>query len=154
MAEGDDEWFARFIGPEADAELRLVTVRVAEQRELDMVELLKGWRAHVVKIERDMPLPMSDRSVWGAHDFLAALYLRDFLESGISGVREEFVPNVRAAIEDVDARFISYTVADDLRLNERVDRREQPDAPWWWRRIPLSGPAREELAQYGAVGPM
>ncbi|WP_405055943.1 hypothetical protein OG474_24740 [Kribbella sp. NBC_01505] len=141
------------VRPEDAVRLRAVTVEVAEGRSLDLVELLKAWMVHVAKIESDMSLPSSDRSVWGAHDFIAALYLRDFLGVGLSDLDEDLRARIESAVVEVDHRFSSYTEPDSSRVLQRVDRRKQPDPGWWWRRIPRSGPARDELMLYGGDDP-
>jgi hypothetical protein len=76
-------------GPEAVSRLQGALVRVAPGRQVDLRTLLGAWDRHVDKIEGDLDLPDSDRSVWGAHDLLAALSLRTFIEQGIGELDRE-----------------------------------------------------------------
>jgi hypothetical protein len=127
----------------------MVTVQVSSQRMLDLANLLQAWKGHVEKIEGDLSLPESDRSLWGAHDFIAALYIRDFLQVGISGLKRVGHEKFDRIVGEIDERFCSYTEVDEIGLAERVDGRSDPNRGWWWRRIPDRGPIRNELSAYG-----
>jgi hypothetical protein len=151
MSENLDDWLARVLPHQEVEDLRNVTVAVADQRSLDLANLLQAWKAHVEKLESDLSLPDADRSVWGAHDFIAALYLRDFVEAGIPDIPEGSSQSVERVIAESDERFRSYTEIDELGWVEHVDGRPDPSRGWWWRRIPIRGPTRKELILYSGI---
>ncbi|MDR2983840.1 MAG: hypothetical protein LBV34_03275 [Nocardiopsaceae bacterium] len=149
ISEDLNDWLARALSPEEVGELRMVRVQLSSQRMLDLANPLQAWKGHVEKIEGDLSLPESDRSLWGAHDFIAALYIRDFLQVGISGLKRVGHEKFDRIVEEIDERFRSYTEADEIGLAERADGRSGPNRGWWWRRIPDRGLIRIELSAYG-----
>jgi hypothetical protein len=152
MSGALDEWLTERLSPEDISCLRTVDVCASEQHGFDLVNLLRGWKRHVDKIEHDLPLPSSDRSVWGAHDLVAAVSLRSFLQEGLDELEPELRRRVERVMGEVDERFQSYTEVDEFGLLEQIDGRSNPSRGWWWRRIPKTGPAREELNLYGGIG--
>jgi hypothetical protein len=101
-------------------------------------------------MERELELPDSDRSVWGAHDLIAADSLRDFIARGLELVSEKESSNFIAALGEVDSRFLSYTEVDELGALLRLAGDEPKARGWWWVRIPRSGPIRRELDRFSA----
>ena len=150
MANDLHQWLSETFAANEIGLLRDMIVQVADQRYLDMANLLQAWKAHVEKLEGDLDLPNTDRSVWGAHDFIAALYMRDFLQSGLADLSDNRPTHIDEVIAKIDARFRSFTEADALGCAERIDGRFELARGWWWHRIPARGPAREDLLQHCA----
>jgi hypothetical protein len=152
MSNVSDTWLAEKLSASDISYLRDVAVYVAVEHSIDLSELLCGWKGHVEKIERDIPLDSSDRTVWGAHDVVAAVSLRTFLEEGLADLEPEIRQRVERIVGEVDERFLSYTEVDELGLLERLSGRSSPSRGWWWRRIPKAGPAREEIDLFSGLG--
>jgi hypothetical protein len=129
--------------------LRDVVVDVTVDNGIDLADLICAWKGHVEKIERDIPLPGSDRTVWGAHDLVAAVNLRSFLQEGLEELDPEIRQRVEHVVDQVDQRFISYTEIDEFGLLEKLDDRSNSNRGWWWRRIPKTGPVREDIDLFG-----
>ncbi|MFD6987168.1 hypothetical protein ACFWAX_41990, partial [Streptomyces sp. NPDC059956] len=96
-------------------------------------------------------LPSSDRSVWGAHDLIAALTLRDLIQDGMGALDVELRSRFGSLLSEIDENFISFTEQDDQLRIEKVDDRPDGERGWWWKRIPVTGPAREEVIQYSGL---
>jgi hypothetical protein len=90
MSDAPNEWLMGQLSADDVSRLCEVDVQVSDQRSIKLVDLLLGWKQHVEKIERDFPLPSSDRSVWGAHDVVAAVSLRSFIEKGLPISNQSF----------------------------------------------------------------
>jgi hypothetical protein len=101
-------------------------------------------------MERELDLPDSDRSVWGAHDLIAADSLRDFIARGLESIPEGESRNFLIALDEADSRFLSYTEVDELGALPRLDNDESKVRGWWWTRIPCSGPIRRDLDRFSA----
>lgn len=127
--------------------LRAIKVPVGAGRELDIPSALEAWRLHVEKIEQDLELPDSNQSIWGVHDYIAALTLRDFVTAGIEALECELVNKVYPLLAEIDQRFMSYTEDDEIRSLWKIDQTRATSDRWWWRRIPAYGPIRRELDQ-------
>lgn len=151
MSNESDAWLAENFSAEDVCSLRDVVVDLAVERSIDLADLLCAWKGHVEKIERDLPLPSSDRSVWGAHDLVATVGLRSFLQEGITHLDLDIRQRVERVIGGVDDRFLAYTEVDEFGLLEKLAGRFNPDHAWWWRRIPKAGPVREEINIYGGL---
>lgn len=145
MAEDNATWPMGEISEETAARLRNVRVQVSEEDFLDTVDLLMAWRAHVDKLRRDMDYPSSDRSVWGAYDLVAAYFIRDFLASAISILNIEDRVSIEHLVQEVDNRLLLDTEDDSAGLVVRLDQRSPDECGWWWHRIPVRGPVREEI---------
>ncbi|MFE2723840.1 hypothetical protein [Kitasatospora sp. NPDC059327] len=128
-----------------------MTVHLSGQRSTTLPHLLASWKTHVEKLEADLSLPSSDRSVWGAHDLIAALVLRDFIQDGMGALDVALRSRFESLISEIDNRFISFTEPDDQLRVEKVDARSGSEREWWWKRIPVTGPAREEVILYSGL---
>lgn len=113
-----------------------------------VVELAAGWFQHVEKLRVDLPLGDDDRTVWGAHDLVATAALRSRLEAAKAKVHGELGREISAAVSDVDRAFWDFTEDDESAMLVRLDNRQVEAAEWWWRRIPVTGPARRELEKW------
>lgn len=131
------------------AEIAAHPVILGENTERDAVDLAIGWEKHVQKIDADRALASSDHSVWTEHDLAAALFLRDFLQLAL----DRLSPSVKARLERhvaaTDGQFRSYTVDDTRGRMAAVAHVDLAGKPWWWHRVPVSGPILEDLARYG-----
>ncbi|MFB9690475.1 hypothetical protein [Amycolatopsis plumensis] len=140
-----DEWLDSRLSPEQAGVLRDLRVVVSPEREADLYSLIVFWRRQIAKLRGDLSRPDSDRTVWGAHDYVAALFTRDAVAEGLDLVRLE--PSTLAVVDVLDGEFMSCTEPDDTSLLTKVDDSVEPGSGWWWARIPVSGPARREIAR-------
>lgn len=148
MTDDANDWLAERLSPADLSEVLATTVRVSGEEERDLGVLIVGWKRHVEKLEGDMVLPTSDRSVWGAHDLVAAVSLRSFVEIGLKMLSPKVEPRVASIVSLIDERYRSFTEEDEQNRIEKVDGRIDPARGWWWRRIPRAGAAREETLLY------
>ncbi|GAA1702013.1 hypothetical protein GCM10009745_56530 [Kribbella yunnanensis] len=139
------DWLGRHLGAAEIDRFERVSVQVTPGRSLDLVTLVLGWYEHVTRIERELGLPDSDRSVWGAHDLIAADILRDLIDRALEMVPLGELGNLLAALDEVGSRFRSYTEADQRGALLRLHGEEPDPRGWWWDRIPCAGPIRREL---------
>ncbi|MEU6402207.1 hypothetical protein [Streptomyces sp. NPDC046985] len=144
------EWLNRHLGVAEADQLDRTVVSVAPGRSLGLVALLLGWYEHVTRMEKELDLPDSDRSVWGAHDLIAADSLRDFIARGLESIPEGGSRNYLVALDEADSRFLSYAEFDELGALLRLDGGESKVRGWWWTRIPCSGPIRRDLDRFSA----
>jgi len=130
------------------AEIESRPVVLNESTKLDAIDLAVGWMNDVQKIDEDRALPSSNRSIWTEHDLAGTLFLRDFLQKAL----DQLSPSVKSRMEDyvrqTDERFRSYTVDDPAGRMAAVAAVDLATRPWWWRRVPESGPIAEFLTQY------
>ena len=98
------EWLMRHLGVADVAHLSRTAVDVTPDRSIDLIDLLLGY-GHVVRMERELELPDSDRSVWGAYDLIAADCLRGFIDQGLGLISEGEAASFLRALEEVDSRF-------------------------------------------------
>lgn len=147
MTESNDLLSRHFDKSDLDR-LSQVQVAVSGSRSVSLGDLLVAWSGHVEKIESDLVLPDDDRSVWGAHDLIAALYIRDRIQEGTAGLDARLRKNVDEFVSGADERFLSLTEADEQGSAEAVDGRTDAGRGWWWKRIPKAGPIHSELVQY------
>lgn len=127
--------------------LELVNVRLTPDRSISLADLAVGWSQHVLRIAAEATAAESS-SAWGAHDYIAALSLRDLYERGSADVRtgpEIAVQRVRAS----DQLLSSVTELDTAGLVRRFADHRGPTR-WWWDRIPISGVIRLELEGWRA----
>lgn len=153
MINDSNEWLAENFSAEDVDRLRNIAVDVAVERSIDLADLLCGWAGHVEKIERDMPLPSSDRSVWGAHDLIAAYAIREFLQSGLGELDGDFRARVELVVSASDEKLRSFTEPDLNSCIEKMTGRVDANRGWWWRKIPIGGPVREEAMEFCGLRP-
>jgi hypothetical protein len=118
------------------------------QHSADAIHLAKDWAERVQKFDADRARAWSDRRVWTEHDLAGALFLRDFLQEAL----EQLSPSLRSRMESyvgrADAQFRSYTVDDPAGKMAKIADVDLAGRPWWWRRVPVSGPITEDLARW------
>lgn len=148
--ESADEIRARFDDGEV-AELESCRHQVNEWRSFGVLDLLVSWALHVEKIDSDRLGSAADRGVWGGYDLVAAYSVRDFLAGCLERLGNPLRGKVIGVVESYDTQLRSITVDDEKQVLRRYVDSDLTDAPWWWHRIPDSGPLLEELL--GSGGP-
>ncbi len=112
-------------------------------------EAILAWSQHVKRLVEDSR-GYARRDSWGAHDFVAALFLRDLVASMVGtasgGQRDEMSARVRVA----DAEFLSFTEMDDTRMVQRFADETIEHREWWWNGRPSAGSIRLELDRWDA----
>jgi hypothetical protein len=113
------------------------SVDLGHGRSRPLIELIDGWAGHVIRLRAESLRDVGhDR--WGPHDLVAALYLRDGVERGLSS--KPTPPIVQA----VDELYRSFTDVDEQHLLKLVDS-SAVHLGWWWHRVPRSGQLADEL---------
>jgi hypothetical protein len=130
------------------AEIATHTVRLTEDTAPDAIELAMGWANRVQKIDLDRALPWSDRTVWNEHDLAGTLFVRDFLQDALEQLPATLRERLETWVAESDERFRSYTVDDPAGRMAKIAEVDLTGRPWWWRRVPDSGPITEDLARY------
>ncbi len=116
-------------------------------KSFDTLELLIAWAHNVAKIDTDRTAePLSARA-WGGYDLIGSLSLRDFLDKCVDRLDEPLRSKVSSTAEKFDNHFRSITVHDENNLLEKFTDGGLADAPWWWHRIPNSGPILTDLLE-------
>lgn len=129
-------------------DLEACRYQVTLERSLSVIELTAAWAAHVRMIGADRTMPPDDPRTWGPHDLVAALHLRDFLSHCAEQLPRELKDKVNAVIVPFDEMFQEITQPDDSHLVALVENESVADKPWWWHRIPDSGPMLDELRAF------
>jgi hypothetical protein len=92
--------------------------------------------------------PWTDRTVWNEHDLAGTLFARDFVQDALDQLPPSLRERMARWVAESDERFRSYTVDDPAGRMAKVARIDLAGRPWWWRRVPDSGPITEDLARY------
>lgn len=121
-----------------------IQVELGHGRTLTLARLLEGWEKHVRRLERELRQPVTELT-WGAHDYFAALFLRDFISRGTELQGFEITRQVDERIAAVDALFREFTESDKRGLVTRFGEVTPSSNAWWWRRVPTQGLVRDEL---------
>ncbi len=125
--------------------LELVTVAMPYGRTKTLAELVNGWDEHVKRLRAEEHRSSEDPSVWGAHDYLAALHLRDLVIAGADQSPSEIREVALRLVASVDEAFRAFTEPDSVGVVDRFSGEQHSESEWWWKRLPKSGPVREEL---------
>jgi len=125
-------------------ELESIAVDMGHGRSRTMAELIGGWQRHVTRLDEESRMPVQ-RSTWGAHDYFAALSLRDWVRDGASSLSSDLKRLVDFRVSDADRLLRHFTDPDARGLVARFGRATPGADAWWWHRIPRSGPVRDEL---------
>jgi hypothetical protein len=126
--------------------------QVAPQRSLSVIQLAASWARHVRKIGTDRTMPPDHPQTWGPYDLAAALHLRDFLADCISRLPAKLGDKVIAVVRPYDEMFQEMTQPDDDHLVQMVSDSSLEGKPWWWHRIPDSGPMLDEFRAWARLG--
>lgn len=131
-------------------ELEGIHVDLRNGRTLTMKGLVDAWQRHIARLAEEMRRPIG-KETWGAHDYFAALSLRDLIESGRSGVGHDQDRLISASVAGADELLRAITEEDRSGV---VVRYGEPEATlssrWWWHRLPTGGLVREELESWSA----
>jgi hypothetical protein len=123
-------------------------VVLGEDHPATAIELAQDWAGRVQKIDADRALPWSDRSVWTEHDLAGALFLRGFLQKAMDQLSLATREKMQNYVDQADSQFRAYTVDDPAGRMGRIAHVDLAGRPWWWRRVPVSGPITEDLARW------
>ncbi|MFF2624830.1 hypothetical protein ACFVUN_03545 [Kitasatospora griseola] len=145
MTDANQPWIHEYLPPDDLRTLDGVVVHLSGQRSITLPHLLDSWKDHVGKLEADLSLTSSNRSAWGAYDLVAALVLRDFIHEKLGTLDATLRSRVEPLLSEIDIRFKSFTEPDDQLRVEMLDARPGSEREWWWKRIPVTGPAREDV---------
>jgi hypothetical protein len=127
--------------------LTQVIVTLPYDRRKTLAELVNGWLKHVKHLQAEEHSSLQDARVWGAHDYIAALHLRDMVFTGVDQSPSEIRDIALSRVATTDEIFKSFTEPDLRGVVDRFSGEQHVDSEWWWKRLPKSGPAREELLQ-------
>jgi len=130
------------------AEIRAHPIVLGTDPERDAIDMAVAWAKHVAKIDADRALAWTDHSVWNEHDLAGSLFQRDFLERAMGQLPTALREKLAVWVAGVDGRFRSFTVDDPDGKMARIADVDLTGRPWWWRRVPDSGPIVEDLARY------
>lgn len=110
--------------------------------ELSIMQLADDWAKYVLRLEGERIEVGSDLA--GIKEFVAGLMVRDRLEKGLNPDAGDTAPP--ALVLAVDALYRGCTHKDDHRVLVLLDE-DLPTRPWWWERIPASGPLASEFSK-------
>lgn len=125
-----------------------VRVQFASGDQITLAELIDAWGGHVARLAEESTQPET-RETWGAHDFFAALHLRDCAERAlrVHGGVEDLA---RSRLRPHDELPVSFTERDSGHLVRRFGE-EPTTLGWWWDRIPRTGLVRGDLEHWLAT---
>jgi hypothetical protein len=131
---------------DVEAQLRASVIDIGYGRTRTMYDLILGWAAHVRKLKEELTASLSTNpAVWNEHDYVAALFIRDFVETGLSLLGGGLVSTAQRLVAQADAEFNSFTQDGYLALLAQVAQVGAEDRGWWWDRIPTAGPVWDHL---------
>jgi hypothetical protein len=85
--------------------------------------------------------------IWSASDLLNTYQIRNVIEKALDHAVAEgqtVDPHI-SALEAIDRLLLSFTFEDNSPEGLTVIIDDSPTEPWWWRRVPLRGPALDEI---------
>ena len=143
---------ARF-GPDELAELASANTNASGRERFQLLNLVASWGYGVrtVVAQLDRSLDERDPTVLAAHDLVGVLFTRDRVERTAALVPEELDDRVRDVLEVFDAEYHAITVDDTSAEVTRVGDVRRFRAGWWWHRVPVRGPVRQELDEPGGA---
>jgi hypothetical protein len=148
LAEDWREWLHEYLDRGQLAILDNVGVELDPAKSTALGEMIYAWKIHVTKLIADLSARSDDRSLWGAHDYVAALVIRDAVESGLARLDPSTRGAVLRPLLEIDSIFTDYTEHDGDGCAGRIIDKETTGRSWWWQRIPRRGPVRDEIEMY------
>jgi len=124
------------------ADLISVNVQYEYGRTSRLLDLVDAWASHVLRLFRESQPSFAGEDAWGVHDFIAALYIRDRIDRGLDAFASD--DGAPPTLIVSDELFRSFTTEDSREKLQAVVR-DAPREPWWWRRLPTTGPVVTEL---------
>lgn len=106
--------------------------------DVSLLQLADDWAEYVLRLDEQLIEAGADLA--GIKEFVGGLQVRDRLEEGLADV------TAPALIRAADALYKACTHRDDHRVLARLDD-DLPTQPWWWERIPASGPLASEFSK-------
>ncbi len=138
---------------EADlATMELTDADLGHGRSRNLADLVVGWAAHVNRLHSEQYLrPGEDHEAWTAHDYVAALIIRDVIERALRLLPREVEDHAFTVVTKHDELLRAFTEPDHTGVLQRFAPGEWGSG-WWWQRLPQSGPVRQELEAFAARG--
>ncbi|MDR6117703.1 hypothetical protein QE370_000887 [Aeromicrobium sp. SORGH_AS981] len=131
-------------------DLEGIRVQLAHDRTFTMQGVVVGWQRHIARLAEEMRGPVRQET-WGAHDYFAALSLRDLVETGRYGLARRHDHLVAASVAATDELLREITEEDRRGVVVRYGEPEPSlSSRWWWHRLPTRGLVREELDSWYA----
>lgn len=121
-----------------------IQVELPYGRMLTLGQLMASWATRVSRVAEEMPAPVV-LSTWGAHDYFAALAVRDFLQAGAAQLNAEQLVELEERVGPTDGLLRRITEPDEKGLVVRFGEVAPSRQHWWWARLPMTGLIREEL---------
>jgi hypothetical protein len=121
------------------------TLTLGTSKLVTIIDLIVGWATHVDKIDCDRIESLDNPKTWGPYDLLAAMSIRTFLQGCVDRVPAPLRAKVVAVIDRHDGHFWAITQPDIEHLVSKFEDTDVDQKPWWWHRVPDSGPMLEEL---------
>lgn len=136
--------------PDERAVLQGTFVELGFRRTRTAADLVVGWASHVTRLvgERDLRLA-EQRDVWNAHDYVAALIIRGLVRRALEQLDAGLRERTERAVARFDDELRSFTEPDERGLLRRFAA-DDAGEDWWWGRIPVSGPVRDDLDTFAA----
>jgi hypothetical protein len=135
------------LSPAERERLAAVVVDIGNGHERPLSDLIQGWADHVDRFIAERDVDPDDRRRWTPDDFVAALFIRDFVEGGLRGLPRDLVAATQRVIDRVDAAFSEFTAPDSEGLLGRWLPVEEFGEGWWWGRVPMAGPVARDLLE-------
>ncbi len=134
-----------------EAMIRGKLVNIGHGRTLSMFDLILGWIQHVDKLKRESLQDQSgDPYRWNEHDYVAALFIRDFIQEGILELSGPLRTAVEKLVAQGDEEYLSFTQPGYRTILSRVAEVDPAERGWWWDRAPTSGSIAENLNRFYA----
>jgi hypothetical protein len=115
-----------------------------------VADLVVGWAAHVNRLHSELYLrPGEDNEAWTAHDYVAALIIRDFVENALRLLPRAVEDHALTAVTKHDELLRSFTEPDATGILQHFAPQEW-NSHWWWQRLPQAGPVRQDLDAFAA----
>lgn len=127
-----------------DDRIRAVERRILPGHDDHAIGFAAAWHTHVLELER--ATTAGDEHPWTAHDFLAALTVRDHLQSALRLLPVTLREHMAELTGPVDDRYRACTVADTAKVVPIAAGFDIGDRGWWWFRVPDGGEIGATLA--------
>lgn len=135
----------------AEETIRRNLVNIGHGQALSMFDLILGWIRHVEKLKHESLQDQSGNLYsWNEHDYVAALFIRDFIQEGILELSGSVRTAVEKLVEQGDEEYLSFTRPGYLATLSRVAEIDPAARGWWWDRAPTSGAIAENLNRFYA----
>ncbi len=93
-----------------------IPIDVRNGHERPLSGLIQAWADHVDRFVAERDVDPEGRRRWTPDDFVAALFIHDFVEDGLRGLPRDLVAAAQRVIDRVDATCLEFTVPDSEGL--------------------------------------